>query len=151
MIQIAQEYRTSKKERTCGLCGGKIHVGDRYSHQLNKEGSECWAFDAHCECQFICFELWEYIDPWDGVYEDDFIDGCHEFCHHMICPNCTSYIAEDNECLEDESYCENKIIETLLKYDFCRVKSDDPKAIGKRVWGLIPKEKPLDLVPGLFK
>ena len=148
MIQIAREFRTSRKNRICDYCGGSIEIGDRYCHQVNKETGECWAFNAHCECEFLATELYDFIDPWDGMTEDDFYDGVHEFCYRMICPNCASWDDEYGECRQDQSYCTHKCIEKLLKYDFTTVKCDLPQAKGKRCWGFVEKKNPLEKVPG---
>lgn len=147
MEQIARRYRKAKKCYTCELCGYTIEVGEKYSYQVNKDGNDFWDFKSHLECEFLCNELWEFIDPWDGMYEDDFLDGVQDFCVRMICPNCPSYDNEHKECRNDQCYCMDKCVEKLKEYDFTLVKCDLPEAIGRRCWGFVKKENPVKELP----
>lgn len=146
MVNIKSCFRTAKKQHTCNLCGGYINPGERYHYEFNKDGSDVWGFSAHLECQFLAQELWDFIDPWDGMYEDDFIDGVREFCQKMICPKCEHY-ESGYGCKDDEGFCIHKCVDELKEYDFTTVKVDNPKPFG-RYWGLVKKEHPLDKLPG---
>lgn len=147
MTNIKSCYRTARKQHVCNLCNGYIDPGDRYHYEFNKDGSDVWSFLAHLECQFVAQELWEFIDPWDGMFDDEFQDGVRRFCKNMICPKCKNYNMEDEDCMNDESYCIHHCVTLLKEYDFTTVKVDNPKPFG-RYWGLVKKEHPLTKLPG---
>lgn len=145
MTNIKSCYRTARKKHVCNLCNGYIDPGDRYRYEFNKDGSDVWSYRAHIECAFVAEELWEYIYPWDGMDDSDFQDGVREFCQRMICPTCKNYAA--GECMNDECYCLHHCVNVLKKYDFTRVKVDNPKPYA-RYWGFVKKEHPLTKLPG---
>ena len=147
MEQIARRYQRAKKRHVCEFCGASIEIGEKYCYQVIKDGSDFWDHKSHLECEFFCNELWEFIDPWDGMTEDDFNDGVREFCARMICPDCSSYDDEYRECRKDECYCIDKCVEKLKEYDFTLVKCDLPEAQGKRCWGFVKKDNPVTKLP----
>lgn len=150
MESIARRYRKAKKEHICELCGNTISVGEKYCYQFNKDGSDVWSFKSHLECDFLCNELWYYIDPWDGMTEDEFIDGVRDFCRHMICPKCPKWNTTCYECTDDNDFCTEECVKVLKEYDFTTVKCDLPEARGRRAWGLVPKEHPVTELPRRF-
>lgn len=148
MDLIARRYRVARKEHCCDLCRDTIEKEQKYSYSFIKDGSDHWSFRSHLECDFVMNELWEYINPWDGMHDDEFIDGCRDFCRHMLCPrceNCDKY----GDCTVDEDFCFDKIVEVLKEYDFTLVKPpvDNPNAWGKRCWGLVKKDEPVIKLP----
>lgn len=149
MQQIAKRFPRAKKSYHCDLCRGSINKGEQYSYQFNTDGGEAYAFRSHLECDFVCNELWEFMNPWDGVTDWEFLDGCTEFCRRMICPNCAEWDKKCNECLKDELYCLEKVVEKLKEYDFCWIKPpvDVPEAVGKRCWGFVKKDTPVTELP----
>lgn len=149
METIARRYRVAKKDHCCDFCRGQIAKGEKYSYSFIRDGGDHWSHKAHLECEFVANELWGWINPWDGMTDDDFMDGCNTFCRKMICPNCASWDDEYNECRNDESYCIDKITEKLMEYDFCLVKPPESMKVpaGRRYWGLVKKETPITKLP----
>jgi hypothetical protein len=145
MELIAQRHRVARKEHKCDLCNGQIEKGTKYSYAFIKDNGDHWSFKSHLECEFVANELWDFINPWDGMRDDDFLDGCHDFCQHMICPKCPHF--DGNCCDQDEYFCFDKIVEVLKEYDFTLVKCDLPEARGKRCWGFVKKENPVTKLP----
>lgn len=133
---IRNECRTARKEHTCDLCNGTIDVGSRYRYQFNKDGSDTWSFRSHLECDFLSRELWEFIAPWDGIYDTEYQEGLSIFCRRAVCPTCSQYVNDDGlmVCEEDEPYCQQKCIDVLQKFDFVSTKYG---------WKLTPKSVPV--------
>lgn len=139
---ISSKDRKARKPHSCSYCNGIIEKGEIYNHSFLKCAGEIYDWDSHKECQFIAKELWEYIDPWDGMTEDDFQEGCQEFCHTFVCPDCPDYDKECHECLQDYQYCPDKIHEILQKYDLVRSKVKGEYS-WVRIFKLQERAKPL--------
>ena len=93
------------------------------------------------ECNDVANILWEYIDPYEGMTEDDFYNGCRDFCRVFICKDCEYADKEtydELECNLDKSYCLDKIVEKLKHYDFREVPSKPGDWY--KVWKLFPKK-----------
>lgn len=114
--------RVARKDHTCDYCGKPIHKGEKYNYAKLKY-DDLYDWKCHIECHYISGQLWNYIDPDEGMTEEDFREGCHEFCDAFICPSCEHYI--DDECNEDNEYCLDEIYKHLLTHDFKRVKDDN--------------------------
>ena len=147
MDLIAHRYRVAKKDYRCDLYRGNINKDDKYCYSFIEDGDDSWSHRAHIECEFVANELWNYINPWDGMSDEEFIDGCRDFCRHMLCPNCACWDDEYEECRNVQDFCFDKIVEELKKYDFTTVKTDDPRAKGKRCWGFVKKDEPVTKLP----
>lgn len=152
METIARRYRVAKKEHHCDFCRGRIAKGEKYSYSFIRDGGDNWSHKAHLECEFVANELWSWINPWDGMTEDDFMDGCNTFCRKFICPHCASWDDEYEECRNDESYCIDKIAAKLKEYDFCIVTPPESLKIpaGRRCWGFVKKETPVTELPRMI-
>lgn len=122
---IYSKDRKARKKHSCSYCNGIIEKGEIYEHSVLKYAGEIYDWDAHKECKFISTELYEYIDPWDGMTEDDFQEGCRDFCLTFVCPDCPHYEKEYHECAKDGYFCIDKIYELLKKYELVRVKAKD--------------------------
>lgn len=139
---IYKKDRKARKQHKCSYCNAFIEKGEIYEHSVLKYAGEIYDWDSHKECVFIARELWEYIDPWDGMTEDDFQEGCQEFCQTFVCPDCPHYDKECHECLKDGYYCPDKIYEILQKYELVRKKEESGNH-WVRVFKLQEREKSL--------
>lgn len=117
---ISEKDRKARKPHRCDYCGAIIEKGEIYNRSFNIEGGVVYDWKSHKECQFIARELWDYIDPYDGMTEDDFQEGCRDFCLEFICPDCPEYDTECGECSQDNSYCVHKVYEKLQTHELKR-------------------------------
>ena len=131
---INSEWRTARKKHECNLCCCDIQPGEKYNYDLMKYDGELYDWKEHEKCYFIAGELWDYIEPDEGMTEEDFKEGCREFCRCFVCPDCEKY-NEDEYC--DEVYCLDKIYELLKEYELYKAWRDY-NYIG---WRLKKKEK----------
>ena len=121
---LEEKNRIARKEHKCSYCNETIEKGTKYEFaKLIYEG-RLYEWKNHIGCGMIASKLWNFIDPDDGMTEDDFHEGCREFCNIFICPGCDKYNKESDECIEDKTYCIDKITEILKTHDFKRVKKD---------------------------
>lgn len=102
----------ARKEHECGLCTEKIQKGETYNNQTCKFEGSIYTFKAHTQCKEIASMLWNYIDPDEGMTDQDFLDGVQEYCYGFVCSHCEKYIDED--CSIGNSYCLDKV-HTRLK------------------------------------
>jgi hypothetical protein len=114
--------RKARKPHACDYCGDVIQKGETYDYAKLKSGySEgIYEWKSHGKCSFIASQLWSYIDPDDGMTQEDFEEGCRDFCWTFICPQCP-YADNDEECKLDKRYCVDKIYNHLKTHDFRRV------------------------------
>ena len=114
---LQRKGRTARKPHTCSYCGGVIEKGETYDWAKLAHEGEIYEWKNHKKCGFIASELWSYIDPDDGMTDEDFRDGCLEFCQRFICPDCKQYDKEFEGCSKDESYCIDKIYDFLQTHE----------------------------------
>ena len=118
---IEQNRRKARKKHYCNLCRMGIEPGEIYLDQFCREGTEVYHFKMHEKCNFISSELSEYIDPYDGMTEDDFVEGVTNFCKSFICKSCDVYNRIYEECEEDNfpgCDCLEKVFNFLQKYEY---------------------------------
>ncbi len=132
---LAERERKAAKCHTCSYCGEVIQAGEVYDWAKLAFDGRIYEWKSHKKCYFIASELWSYIDPDEGMTEEDFNDGCTEFSRVFICPDCPSFERETGDCQEEKCFCTDKIYSLLQTHDFCR----DPKS--PWAWRCIPKEK----------
>lgn len=120
---IKDECRKARKRHLCNYCGHDIEPGEKYNYSLLKDGGDVYSWRAHEKCNFIATELWDYIDPWEGLDEDQFQEGCFDFSRAFVCPDCEKWDM-DAGCDDDESYCLDKIYELLQKYELVCIGRD---------------------------
>lgn len=133
---ISQTERKARKDHTCNYCGEKIEKGETYRSAFLKDGGDVYQWKGHLRCNIIATALWRYIDPDDGMQEEDFQEGCAEFCYAFVCPDCEFF--KDRECTQEKAYCLDKITEILKENRFIFVKTD---YVGNSHWKLIPRKK----------
>ena len=118
MPEILQEKeRKARKPHVCDYCGKTIEKGEAYEWAKLKYEEIIYEWKNHKKCGFIASELWSYIDPDNGMTEEDFQEGCCEFCHAFVCPDCDQYDKEFEDCSKDESYCIDKIYGFLQAHE----------------------------------
>lgn len=152
---IDEKIVKARKEHICDYCTEKILSGTKYSDFVGKEDGRLYHFKSHLRCKFIANQLYEYIDPWDGLGHDEFVEGCNNFTKEFLCKKCKRFSKRYNECKDDNSPyidCLDKIGQTLLKYDFIAEKRFPNRPIS-RFWNpwrryLKPKKEPLTCYPG---
>lgn len=105
---LRHEMRTAKKRHICDYCGGIIKKGEKYNLGVYKDDL-IFEWKSHKRCDFIVSELWDFIDPDEGMDADDFHEACAEFCHAFVCPDCPQFDKEYKECNEDYSFCLDRI------------------------------------------
>lgn len=125
---IEQKERTARKEHQCDYCNEVIQKGEKYEWAKLTNGENLYEWKNHLRCGFISRELWSFIDPDEGMTENDFNEGCAEFCRTFICPSC-------KESNEDCYYCLDKIYDFLQTHE---LKMARDKWYGW-VWRCFPK------------
>lgn len=136
---FSEKVRMARKEHICSYCNGTIQKGEKYDNAVLKHEGELYEWKNHIDCGFIASALWRYIDPDEGMTEEDFKEGCRDFCNTFCCPDCPRCsIApyNDLECKDNLGFCLDKIAEKLRTHDLKRVQKD---CDWMQVWKCIPK------------
>lgn len=119
--EISKCVRKARKPHRCDYCGETIEKGERYQIATLKFDGELYNWRNHERCGRIAAEIWDFIDPDEGMSEDDFCEGCQEICRTFICPwHCTEFDREAGECRKDESFCTKKMDEYFKTHDLIR-------------------------------
>ncbi len=84
----SQHIKHARKQHQCDYCGEEIEKGSPYSYSFLKDGGETYSWKTHEDCDFVATELWEYINPWDGMTTDEFISGVNDFYREFVCAEC---------------------------------------------------------------
>ena len=112
---LRSEIRTARKPHTCSLCGAEIKTGEQYGYDTYKFNGEVYDWKTHMECDAVSSFLWDYVDPYEGMTSDDFLDACADVCRTFVCPDCEHFdpeYAEDGDyCQKNDSYCIHKLYE----------------------------------------
>lgn len=95
---LSQKERTARKRHACCLCGGYIEKGEKYNWQKLKYDGLIYEWKEHKECSHIASEIWEYVDPDEGMTSEDFMEGAADVCQTFICPDCKDHAKEDRDC-----------------------------------------------------
>jgi hypothetical protein len=107
----------ARKEHQCQLCNRKINAGEEYDRQVNKFDGTVYTFKSHKQCSEISSHLWNYIDPDEGMTDEDFIEGVGSYCYNFVCPECTDKEeGEYGDCKKDTiEDCLSRIHDRLIK------------------------------------
>ena len=136
---IRTSYVKAKKLHFCNYCNSPIRKGELHNYSFLKVG-ETYSWRAHLECKFLAEQLWEYIDPWDGMHEDEFQEGVGDFCSDFVCPLCSAYDKDDGECSDFEDCCIWKVGETLKTYELI---NSGRNSLGTKRFKLVPRKVPI--------
>ena len=99
MEVIRTKIRKARKEYRCSFCGCKISKGEQYRHSTNKCDGSLYVWRDHLHCAALCSEIWDYVDPDDGMTSEDFCDAIKELAHTFYCPfHCDKFDKEHDDC-----------------------------------------------------
>ena len=136
MDTLDKKDRKARKEHRCDYCGGKIKKGEIYDWSKHVYDGELYEWKCHKKCSLIVSEIWDYVDPDEGMSEDDFSEGCRDVCRCFVCPDCPKWNKEYEDCDEDESYCIDRLADFFEKNEIYR----DGREMFAEVWKARLKE-----------
>ena len=114
---IESSIKKARKSHRCDYCGEIIEKGEEYDYQKNIFDGTFYEWHTHLACSHVASAIWDYVDPDDGMSDQDFMDGCQEVCQRFICPDCPEWEKEYGECNKDESYCIDKMDEFFKTHE----------------------------------
>ena len=76
--QLDQKNRIARKPHSCDYCGKLIKKGEEYEWSKNIWEGTIYEWHNHLACGRVASAIWDYVDPDDGMDEDQFMDGCGE-------------------------------------------------------------------------
>ena len=85
---IEQKNVKARKPYKCDYCGRIIVKGEVHDWQKNIYDGSFYEWRCHLSCARVASAIWEYVDPDEGMSDQDFMDGCQEVCQRFICPDC---------------------------------------------------------------
>lgn len=113
---ISSCIRTARKQHTCDLCGTKINPGEKYHYSfMVYDGNQTYDWKEHEKCAFICSEIWDYCDPWDGMTYEIFDDAVTDIRQVFVCPDCEGQDEDGKMCAKCN--CVEKVYDLLTKYE----------------------------------
>lgn len=133
---LASKARKARKPHKCDYCGDVIQPGEVYVWSKNVWEGSIYEWHNHLKCDYVAGEIWDYIEPDDGMSDQDFLDGCQEICQTFVCPDCPKWNKEYENCKDDESYCIDRM------YEFFQENEIYPSSrfYGGRIWKSRRKE-----------
>lgn len=118
----------ARKEHRCDWCEKIISKGEKYHYETFIFEGEFYDWHSHLSCSRVVSAIWDYVDPYDGMTSDDFDQGCTDVCRGFICPDCSEWNKEYEDCEKDEPYCIGKMDEFFKTHElyptregYCRV------------------------------
>lgn len=161
---IDERTPRARKEHKCDFCNKTIFTGEKYFDQVLKNDGELYHWKSCLECEFLCRELWDFIDSWDGTIDGDALfEALDDFGVRFICSECDKFedIGDPDdppgrymECSEGNCVnyeCKHKIIEKLfthqLVYERKYTDKNESLIMNPRVWKLKPRDVPLTTFP----
>lgn len=102
---IAQKNVKARKAHHCDYCGGIIEKGELHDWSKHIFDGDFYEWRCHMACARVASAIWDYVDPDEGMSDQDFMDGCQEVCQRFICPDCPHWNKEYDDCDEDETFC----------------------------------------------
>jgi hypothetical protein len=114
---IETKTKTARKSHHCDYCGKIIEKGEEYSYQKTIFDSAFCEWRTHLACARVAAAIWDYVDPDDGMSEDEFRDGCQEIRQEFICPDCPKWNMEYGDCDDDLTYCIDKMDEVFETHE----------------------------------
>ena len=99
---IKHSIVTARKPHVCDYCGCEIHKGERHEVQTNVRDGRLYRWRAHLHCQTLCSEIWDYVDPDEGMTGDEFCDAVRQLMSTFYCPfHCDEYDRDTQDCDRD--------------------------------------------------
>lgn len=101
MVRVIKESVVrANKRHTCDYCCLGIEKGEKYSAATVK-GDEMFRWKSHLKCKEIAAKIWRYVDPDEGMTEEDFRSGCEAVCKRFMGAKCTkSTCTLRKECID---------------------------------------------------
>ena len=101
MEMLTQYSRKARKRHRCGFCGRTIEKGERYKEQRCIGDGGPYVFRSHERCRRVSNAIWDYVDPDNGMTQDEFCDAVNELMSTFFCPfRCDRFDKENGECKE---------------------------------------------------
>ena len=107
----------ARKKHTCDYCGEAINVGELHHWGKYIYDGHFYEWRSHLACKRIASAIWDYVDPDEGMSDQEFMDGCQEICQRFVCPDCPHWNKEYDDCDKDESYCLDRLDEFFKTYE----------------------------------
>lgn len=127
---LDKKIRKARNPHICSYCNATIEKGEEYEWSKLAYEGEVYEWKSHISCKEIAVEIWDYVEPDEGMTEEDFREGVTAVCETFICPGCS----EEKCC---KTYCMDKVVEIFKKHTLKEV--NDRKSPWKS-WKMIPKE-----------
>ena len=130
MIEIISEStHKARIKHKCDYCNCDIKRGEIYWRSFLKDGGYTYEWKEHDNCHLIASELWDFIEPDNGLDSDGFSYGVHEFARVFICPDCPHFDKNAEGCFEssyipNSSFCMSRIVKCLKEN---KLKGEYPK------------------------
>ena len=109
--------RIARKRHTCDWCGNAIKKGEEYHWEKFIYDGDFYEWRSHLSCSRIVSEIWDYVEPDEGMDSDEFTDACGDICKEFICPDCPSWNKDDKDCEKDISYCIDRMDEFFRTHE----------------------------------
>lgn len=133
---LASKARKARKPHNCDYCGGVIQPGEVYAWSKNVWEGSIYEWHNHLKCDYVAGEIWEYVEPDEGMSDQDFLDGCQEVCQTFVCPDCPKWNKEYENCEDDNTYCIDRMYEFFQENElYC-----SSRFYGNRIWKSRRKE-----------
>ena len=108
----------ARKQHVCDYCGNVIEKGEVYSRSTHKGDAGFYEWKCHLKCRDISSEIWDIVDPDEGMTHEDFCEKLREVAGTFICPECPHYDKDADDCdCSLETKCINHIHEFFQKYE----------------------------------
>lgn len=111
---------TAKKDHVCDYCGRTIHKSEKYDYSRFIFDVDFYEWRCHLACDRVASAIWDYVDPDEGMSDQEFTDGCQEICQRFICPECPRWNKEYDDCEDDETYCIDRMDEFFETHELYR-------------------------------
>lgn len=108
---LASKIRKARKPHNCDYCGDVIQPGEEYAWSKHIYDGIIYEWHSHLKCDYISREIWDYVEPDEGMSDQAFLDGCQEVCQAFVCSDCPKWNKEYEDCEDDESYCIDRMYE----------------------------------------
>ncbi len=117
---IERKNVKARKQYTCDYCGEIIKKGEVHDWQKNICDGTFYEWRCHLSCSRVASGIWDYVDPDEGMSDQEFMDGCQEVCQRFVCPDCPHWDKEYGDCDKDETYCIDRLDDFFQKYELYR-------------------------------
>lgn len=102
---LSIKARKARKPYKCDYCCEVIEKGEVYDDATYVYDNKIYNWRTHQRCSRVASAIWDYVDPDEGMSDQEFMDGCQDICRNFICPDCPEWNKEYDDCDKDLSYC----------------------------------------------